>query len=385
MNEYTGGEHILVNRYRLLELAGCGGISCVYAAFDSKENRKVAAKLLRRDLQPSPDQIQHFLAGARFGAQLSHPHLVKTLDHGEDPQHGPFWIMEFLEGESLDHHIRNLPELPESFVRAIGSQVASCLMHIHEHDMLHGDIKPENIILTRGPFEPWAVVLDFVPMRRIDDWLSLHVTREYLPPEIFSGAKPNPAADAFALGVLLHELTFGTLPSFLESGELALPLERRTISPTLAAFLFGLLSFTPRDRLIALADLARMDASGEFETAQPPVRPQQAPILFEPLDVLNQHPFGILMLDSRLVITWVNDSARKWLGSGMEKQRFHVTPLAFMAPEILGDMEETLETGRIATRLLPGTQLVLWISPLVHDQLIHGIVCTLCPTEMHDG
>lgn len=370
-------EHLIANRYQLLELAGCGGISCVYAAVDQKENRKVAVKLLRTDVAPTPDQIQHFLAGARFGMQLSHPHLVKTLECGEDPRRGPFWVMEYVEGERLDHRIRDCSELPESLVQTIGAQVASCLIHIHNHDMLHGDIKPENIFLLNGFSEPWVVVLDFMPMRRIEDWLEIHVTREYLPPEIFSGTTPNPSSDAFALGVLLHEITFGTLPSFRDSGELVLPLERRTISPTLAAFLFGLLSFTPQDRLIALTDLARNKTeSVDIVTA---TLPHTTFLSVDPAAILHQHPFGILLLDSQFNILWVNEATRKWFGDGLEKQRFHVTPLAFLAPEILGDLEDTLETGRITARLLTGTQLTLWVSPLVRDQIIQGIVCTLCP------
>ncbi len=383
MNAFSGENPVIHGRYRLLELAGRGGISNVYAALDTKEDRKVAVKLLHPEPRPTPEQVQHFLAGARFGMQLSHPHLVKTLDYGEDPVHGPFWIMEYLEGESLAQHIRDLPDLPESFVRAVGSQVASCLKTIHEHDMLHGDIKPENILLTRGPTDPWVTVLDFVPMRRLDDWLNLNVTREYLPPEIFSGAMPNPAADAFALGVLLHEMTFGTLPVFRESGELVLPLDRHTVSPTLAAYLFGLLSFTPKDRIITLSDLAREEDAAAAripEISRKKPAPPAPPV--EPSEMLRQHPFGMMLLDSRLTITWVNESARKWLGDGMERQRFHVTPLAFMAPEILGDLEESLETGRITTRLLPGTELILWISPLVQDQIIRGVICTLCPAGL---
>lgn len=389
MNPIFEIPRILQNRYQLVRLAGTGGISAVFEAMDTVEDRTVAVKiLLRRDGQPTPpDQVQHFLAGARFGLQFSHPHLVRTLDFGEDSELGPFWVMDFLAGESLSRHITGNRELSEFFIRSIGAQIASCLKTIHERNMLHGDIKPENIFLTPGPQEPWIIVLDFVPMRRLDDWLAMNVTREYLPPEIFSGGMPNAGADAFALGVLLHELTFGVLPMFHQSGELNLPLERRTISPKLAAFLFGLLSFSPRDRLLTLGDLANSVVSAEGEAKETTIRtPEPGPAPpFNLQAAFSQHPFGMLFLDTKMVVTWVNESARKWLGDGLIGQRFHVTPLAFFSPQILGNLEDALETGRITSCAVAGTSLYLWISPVLQDQIIQGIVCTLCPSaaEMH--
>ncbi len=378
----------LQNRYRLVRLAGTGGLSAVFEAEDTAEHRSVAVKILLRKEGPlQPDQVQHFLAGARFGLQFTHPHLVRTLDFGEDPELGPYWVMDLLEGESLARHISGHRELSEFFIRSVGAQVASCLRTIHDRNMLHGDIKPENIFLTKGPRDPWVVVLDFVPMRRLDDWLAMNVTREYLPPEIFSGGMPNAGADAFALGVLLHELTFGVLPVFHQSGELNLPLERRTISPKLAAFLFGLLSFAPRDRLLTLGDLACSDGAPEAESGPIPARVPEPgpPPPFDLQAAFIQHPFGMLFLDTRMVVTWVNESARKWLGDGLIGQRFHVTPLAFFSPQILGNLEDALETGRITSCPVSGTSLYLWISPVVQDQIIQGIVCTLCPSaaEMH--
>jgi len=389
MNPIFEIPRILQDRYQLVRLAGTGGISAVFEAKDLAEDRTVAVKiLLRRDGQLiPPDQVQHFLAGARFGMTFSHPHLVRTLDLGEDPELGPFWVMDFLEGESLARHICGNHELSEYFIRSIGAQIASCLKTIHERNMLHGDIKPENIFLTHGPQDPWIVVLDFVPMRRLDDWLAMNVTREYLPPEIFSGSMPNAGADAFALGVLLHELTFGKLPTFHQSGELNLPLERRTISPKLAAFLFGLLSFSPRDRLLTLGDLAGSVMTAESELEPSATRPVEAslPPPFNLQAAFIQHPFGMLFLDTKMTVTWVNDSARKWLGDGLIGQRFHVTPLAFFSPQILGNLEDALETGRISSCPVSGTSLYLWISPVLQDQIIAGIICTLCPSaaEMH--
>jgi len=384
MNPIFEIPRILQNRYKLLRLAGTGGLSAVFEAEDMIDGRSVAVKVLlnRNGQPPQPDQVQHFLAGARFGIQFTHPHLVRTLDWGEDPEVGPYWVMDFLAGETLARYISGQRDLSEYFIRSIGAQVASCLRTIHERNMLHGDIKPENIFLTKGPREPWVVVLDFVPMRRLDDWLAMNVTREYLPPEIFSGGMPNAGADAFALGVLLHELSFGVLPTFHQSGELNLPLERRTISPKLAAFLFGLLSFSPRDRLLTLGDLAASDGSAEPESGPISAHPPEPgpPPPFDLQAAFIQHPFGMLFLDTRMVVTWVNESSRKWLGDGLVGQRFHATPLAFFSPQILGNLEDALETGRITSCAVSSTSLYLWISPVVKDSIIQGIVCTLCPS-----
>ncbi len=375
----------MAEHYELIRLAGTGGLCAVYEGKDLRSDTPVAVKvMLKREGGLPPDQVQHFLAGARFGMQFSHPHLVRTLDFGEDPDFGPFWVMDFLQGTTLSSHLKEKRELSESFILCIGTQIAQCLKTIHEQNMLHGDIKPENIFITEGATNPWVVVLDFVPMRRMDDWLALHVTREYLPPEIFSGSMPGAGADAFALGVLLHELTFGVLPVFHQSGELNIPLGRRTISPKLAAFLIGLLSFTPRDRLLTLNDLSRLEDLPEPSLVlEPEKNPASVPEESPPklANAFLQHPFAMLFLDTRLVITWVNDSCRNWLGDGLLGQRFHATPLAFFSPEILGNLEETLETGRITTTPVVNTSLSLWISPISEDQIIRGILCTLCPHD----
>src|SRR5512145_2144920 len=136
----------LASRYRLLEELGRGGTATVYLAEDLRHPRRVAVKVLRRDLI-ARDSVERFLREIRFGAQLQHPHILPLLDSGEADGF-LYFVMPFVEGESLRDRLRREGQLPVPEVLRILADVVDAVAHAHQRGVVHRDIKPENFLLA---------------------------------------------------------------------------------------------------------------------------------------------------------------------------------------------------------------------------------------------
>ncbi|MDH5550935.1 MAG: serine/threonine protein kinase, partial [Gemmatimonadota bacterium] len=145
----------LADRYDLVRMVGQGGMATVYLAQDLKHERDVALKVLRPDLAASIG-TQRFLKEIAIAARLSHPHIVALHDSGES-QGFLYYVMPYVDGESLRALLRRSAPLPLGVVLGITRQVADALGYAHRMGVLHRDIKPENILLAQGH----AFVVDF--------------------------------------------------------------------------------------------------------------------------------------------------------------------------------------------------------------------------------
>src|SRR2546426_5731543 len=145
----------VADRYAVERELGRGGMATVYLALDLKHHRKVAIKVLKPDLAAAlgPDR---FLREIEIAAGLSHPHILPLHDSGEG---GGllYYVMPFVEGESLRDRLDREPQLPLDDALQITREVADALSYAHGHDVVHRDIKPENIMLSGGH----AIVADF--------------------------------------------------------------------------------------------------------------------------------------------------------------------------------------------------------------------------------
>ena len=152
----------VADRYRLDREIGRGGMATVYLAFDLKHERRVAIKVLRQELAASLGS-ERFLREIKLTAQLNHPHILPLLDSGE--ANGTlYYVMPFVEGESLRNRLDREKQLSvEDALRIVG-EVADALEYSHRHDVIHRDVKPENILLDEGH----AVVADFGIARTIN-------------------------------------------------------------------------------------------------------------------------------------------------------------------------------------------------------------------------
>jgi serine/threonine-protein kinase len=200
-------------RYRLGEELGHGGMGEVFVAHDLRLDREVALKLLRADLADQDGMRERVLAEARLAARLTHPHVVGVLDTGEQDGR-PFVVMERLSGRTLRDELADGP-LPPERVRDVGLQVLRALAAAHELGIVHRDVKPGNV-LDAG-VGTWKVA-DFGIAKWVHADETLTGTGEllgspsYLAPERLEGEQAGPAADLYAVGVLLYEALCGRRP-----------------------------------------------------------------------------------------------------------------------------------------------------------------------------
>jgi serine/threonine protein kinase len=218
-----------VGRFKVLGRLGSGGMGEVFLAEQPRIGKRVAIKVLRTEYVRDRAALTRFFREARLANQIRHEHLLDVLDFGELDDGRPFLIMELLEGESLSDRLRR-GALDEGVAREIGAQIARTLAVVHEHGVVHRDLKPDNVFLLERPGRPLFVkLLDFGIARLLDegpllsqsggagpkltDAGGLIGTPLYMSPEQVRGEPAGPSADIYALGALLFELVAGRPPS----------------------------------------------------------------------------------------------------------------------------------------------------------------------------
>src|SRR5437879_994652 len=140
---------VIADRYELEELVGTGGMSSVYKARDRLLDRNVALKILHEHYLEDADYVERFRHEARAVAQLSHPNIVTVIDRGEADGH-QFIVFEFVEGETLKDLIERSGPLPARRAVELALQVADGLAYAHHSGIVHRDVKPQNVLLTKN-------------------------------------------------------------------------------------------------------------------------------------------------------------------------------------------------------------------------------------------
>src|SRR6059058_3847972 len=203
----------LNGRYRLDAQIGSGGMSTVYRAFDSVLERRVAVKLMHREIAADTDQLERFRREARAVAQLSHPHIVGVIDAGEEDGR-PYIVFEYVEGETLKDRIRRMGRLPVDEAIAYAIEIARALRAAHARHIVHRVVKPQNVLIDE---EGSAKVTDFGIARSLDeegltaDGRVLGTT-DYVSPEQALGHAVNGQSDIYSLGIVLYEMLAGEVP-----------------------------------------------------------------------------------------------------------------------------------------------------------------------------
>lgn len=206
-------DDLVGTRYRLEERLGRGGFSDVWRAVDTETGTVVALKLSATYADEAGFDAQELLREASVLQRLDHPNIVRVLDSGEDGGRA-FIAMEYLEGPSLRTLIHTKGPMEPETVARIGAQVADALDVVHGHGIVHGDIKPENLILTgvESHLVDFGVAKDLSRTLRPEDANQLAGTLAYLAPELLQEGTATVLSDIYALGVTLYEALTGQLP-----------------------------------------------------------------------------------------------------------------------------------------------------------------------------
>jgi len=261
----------LAGRYTIERELGQGGMATVYLAHDVRHDRRVALKVLRPELSAILG-AERFLQEIKTTANLQHPHILSLFDSGE-ADGTVFYVMPYVEGESLRDRLRREKQLPVDDAVRITREVADALDYAHRHHVVHRDIKPENILLHDGR----ALVADFgiaLAVSRSDGGTRMTETGmslgtpHYMAPEQAMGEREiTPKADVYALGCVLYEMLAGEPPftgptaqaiiaRVMTEEPRSLTLQRKTIPPHVEAAVHTALAKLPADRFATAAEFA---------------------------------------------------------------------------------------------------------------------------------
>lgn len=258
---------LLEGRYRIVREIAAGGMSTVFEAIHVKIGRKVAIKVLHREMAGDPEVVARFLNEARAVGTFGHPNIVASTDFGELPGHIPFLVLEYLEGHTLAKEIAASGPLPLRRMVRIALQVASALDAAHGCGVVHRDLTSDNIFLIRNEGNPdhvkvldfgiskFLTATDFSPKTRRGLTMG---TPEFMAPEQISDPQAVDArADIYALGVISYQMLagwppFGRLPLQTLLTQIVVepppPIDRPGIPDGLRAIVMKALAKSPADR-----------------------------------------------------------------------------------------------------------------------------------------
>ncbi|MEW6567274.1 MAG: protein kinase [Chloroflexota bacterium] len=278
-----------LGRYLLMEQVGLGGMAAVYKAYDARENRVVALKVLATVLAEDAKFSLRFQREAKIVSDLIHPNIVPVWDYGEADGRA-YLVMPFLSVGSLADRLRNGPLQPSECGRIFG-QVASALEFAHSRGVVHRDLKPSNILLDE---KGNALLSDFGLAQIQDASISLTGsallgTPAYLSPEQARGDKVEARSDQYSLGIILFQLSTGQLPFDAETPMAVaikqvhepLPLPRKVnpnVPEVVERVILKATAKDPNDRFPSVAEMNRAFQAALGHVLDPSSPPPKVPL-----------------------------------------------------------------------------------------------------------
>lgn len=205
---------VIIDRYRIKETIGEGGMAIVYLAFDMVTKREVAIKMIREETMKNPVNLSRFEREARAAASLNHQNVVRVINLGTY-EGRPFMVNELVKGQTLKDVLKERGKF--TFLEAcdIMYQLCSAVLHAHQHNVIHRDIKPENVFITQDG----TIKLGDFGIATFQD-NNARVTKSevvvgsvhYLAPELSQGSPATIQSDIYSLGITFFELITGKVP-----------------------------------------------------------------------------------------------------------------------------------------------------------------------------
>jgi Tol biopolymer transport system component len=305
----------LGDRYVIEREIGAGGMATVYLARDVKHDRQVALKILDPELAAVMG-VERFLAEIRVSANLQHPNLLPLFDSGEAPNGSLYYVMPYVEGETLRHRLTREKQLPVDDALRITTAIASALDYAHRHGVIHRDLKPENVLFHEGQ----PVVADFgialaaahAGGHRITQTGVSLGTPSYMSPEQATGDRTIDArTDIYSLGAMLYEMLTGEPPHTGMTAQAIIarvltekPRDIRTVRPAVPLHVEAAV-----ERALEKLPADRWETAGAFcdaLTGKSPTLAERAPRFARPRDLLAPIPLvlaGITLASIAFAIT----------------------------------------------------------------------------------
>ncbi len=369
-----------LGRYQILEEIGHGGMATVYKAYDPKEDQEVAIKVLSPYVAQEPKFKARFEQEIRVLLNLHHPNIVPVLDYGEMDEYA-FIVMPIMSAGTLSRRLRSGP-LPLEAATSLLHQMADALDFAHTKGVVHRDIKPSNILIDENGR---VMLTDFGFARVADNSLSitgsgLIGTPAYMSPEQCRGEQATPHSDQYALGVVLYQMTTGSLPYEADTplgvvimhATEPMPPPRQVnpdISIDVERVILKALEKEPQRRYLLLADFDRafqLASSGK-------TGPELTEILDQPTEVFDgisaritrakvfYHRFKQMKAASVIVLAVVFALVLLgflgWFDNGQDNGS--QIPVTGTETEIPGDLLATIEALSTANAPIEGTVMAL--------------------------
>lgn len=215
------GPNVIDGRYEVLSLLGQGGMGTVYKVRDRQLGRIFALKLLRSELVPNRWVLKRFEAEIQATSALTHPHLVVIYGHGTTDQNVPYFVMDYVDGESLAAVLKREGYLQPTLAMEVFIQICDALIHAHQQGLIHRDLKPANVILSKTENGATIVkIVDFGIVKIVSDHKDQKLTQaeeifgspQYMSPEQCQGEKLDARSDIYSMGCLMYEVIGGRAP-----------------------------------------------------------------------------------------------------------------------------------------------------------------------------
>jgi len=270
-------------RYLVESVLGEGGMGIVFAGRHKVIDKKVAIKVLKKEMVRQAEAAERFLQEAKAASSIGNPHIVDIFDFGTLPDGSTYFVMEFLAGKVLTDAMREVRPFPLARLLSVGKQIAAGLAGAHDAGIVHRDLKPDNVMLlqrsvpgTASGGDDFVKILDFGIAKvggdasRLTQAGSIFGTPHYMSPEQASGSAVDGRTDVYALGVILYEMASGAVPFDAENfmGILTRHMYQAPVSllaldppadvpPGLDAIILKCLTKRPDGRYATMADLCR--------------------------------------------------------------------------------------------------------------------------------
>ncbi len=391
--------------YTIERELGAGGMATVYLAHDKKHDRKVAIKILHAELAAVLG-AERFLQEIRVTANLQHPHILGLIDSGvigEDAgelRGRPYYVMPFVEGESLRQRLDKEQQLPVSDSVRIATEVASALDYAHRHNVIHRDIKPENILLHDGS----AIVADFGIALAITQAGGARITQTglslgtpgYMSPEQAMGERTITArSDIYSLGAVTYEMLSGEPPftgptvqavvaRVMTEEPRPLTSQRRSVPPHVEAAVSRALQKIPADRFASAHEFA------DALTGEHPVRASDVPSHALSLDKRRQRRAASIRVAATLLVALATGVALGVWVRPRPQQRFARLPIglpdsAALTPSVWGSSVALSPDGSRLVYLGPRSALYVRSVDDFDSRLLEGTDHSSCPSFSPDG